>query len=267
MTVAPPTRVGSTNTLPSAVFLHERGGRDRRDRAARRAPRSRGWPRPRRASSGVVDGHEDVHALRAARLHRALEPDVGERLAHEVRDARRRPRTASPSGGSRSSTRCVMRSGCSARVSAGWYSIARWFANQISVRRSLQSAYDTLRFDASAHTSTVSIAFRRVLRDVLLHERLLPAMHADHRQRPVLEHRDDAVAHRVEVVDEVALGRVGAVEQRVVEAAQRDALALFLRTRVTGSRHVPRNATAHHEPASLWHTRDATATQVGPFRS
>src|SRR3546814_4568214 len=55
---------------------------------------------------------------------------------------------------------------------------------------------------------------RRVLRDVLLHERLLPAVHPDHRQRPVLEPGQDAVAHGVEVVDEVSLRRPGAVEER-----------------------------------------------------
>ena len=118
-----------------------------------------------------------------------------------------------------------MRSGRSARASVGWYSTARWFANHSSVRRSLHSAYETSRFDASAQSVTVAHPLGRVLRDVLLHERLLAAVHPDHRQRPVLEHRDDPVAHRVEVVDEVALGRVGAVEQRLVEVGQRHAVA------------------------------------------
>ena len=43
-----------------------------------------------------------------------------------------------------------MRSGWSTFASAGWYSTARWFANHSSVRRSLHSAYETSRFDASA---------------------------------------------------------------------------------------------------------------------
>ena len=62
---------------------------------------------------------------------------------------------------------------------------------------------------------------RRVLRHVLLHERLLAAMDPDHRERSVLEHRDDPVAHAVEIVDEIALGRVRAVEQRLIEVRQR----------------------------------------------
>ena len=63
---------------------------------------------------------------------------------------------------------------------------------------------------------------RRVLGDVLLHERLLAAVDADHRERAVLQRGEDAIAHRVEVVDEVALGRVGTVEQRLVEVGERD---------------------------------------------
>ena len=35
--------------------------------------------------------------------------------------------------------------------------MARWFANHSSVRRSLHSAYDTSRFDASAQNFTVLI--------------------------------------------------------------------------------------------------------------
>jgi hypothetical protein len=37
----------------------------------------------------------------------------------------------------------------------GWYSTARWFANHSRVRRSLHSAYDTSRFEVSAHSATV----------------------------------------------------------------------------------------------------------------
>ena len=129
-----------------------------------------------------------------------------------------------PSGGSRSSTRCVARSNRSRRTSVGWYSTARWLANHSNVRRSLHSAYATSRFDASAHSAHRRHPLRRVLRDVLLHERLLPAVHADHRQRPVAQLGQDAVGHRVEVVDEVALGRAGPVEQRLIEVRERDAV-------------------------------------------
>ena len=57
----------------------------------------------------------------------------------------------------------------------------------------------------------------------------LPGPHAHHRQRPLLELGDDPVGHRVEVVDEVALRRVGAVECRAVEAGELDAVAGLLR--------------------------------------
>ncbi len=54
-----------------------------------------------------------------------------------------------------SMTRCVGRSGASARNSGGWYSTARWLANHSSVRRSSHSAYDTSRRDVSAHMLTL----------------------------------------------------------------------------------------------------------------
>ena len=78
---------------------------------------------------------------------------------------------------------------------------------------------------------------RRVLRDVLLHEGFLAAVDPDHRQRPVFEHGKDPVAHRVQVVHQVPLGRVGAVEQRLVEVGQRHPVPLF--TTVLGA-HRPR---------------------------
>ena len=47
----------------------------------------------------------------------------------------------------------------------------------------------------------------RVLRHVLLHERRLPSRHPDHREGAIAQLRNDPVAHGVEVVDQVALGR------------------------------------------------------------
>ena len=71
---------------------------------------------------------------------------------------------------------------------------------------------------------------RRVLRHVLLHERL-PGRGRTRitdsgrsRSSGRIRSRD-----RVEVVDEVALGRVGAVEQRLVEVGELDAVAGLLR--------------------------------------
>src|SRR4029079_10876598 len=59
-------------------------------------------------------------------------------------------------GGSRSSTRWVacLSDGECPRV--GWYSTARWLPNHSRERRSLHSAYDTVRLDASVHTGAVS---------------------------------------------------------------------------------------------------------------
>ena len=64
----------------------------------------------------------------------------------------------------------------------------------------------------------------RVLGDVLLHEGFLTAVDPDHRQRPSLQLRDDPIANAVQVVDQVTLARVRAVEQRLVEVGQRHAV-------------------------------------------
>ena len=155
----------------------------------------------------VVDRHEDVHALGAAGLHRAGEPDVVERLAHEVGDATAIA-NASPSGGSRSSTRCVTWSGRSARHERGVV-LDRALVREPEQRAPVvaQRVRDVAlrRLGPARRPSCTQSGV--YFGHVLLHERLLAAVHADHRQRPVLEHGDDAVAHRVEVVDEVALGR------------------------------------------------------------
>jgi hypothetical protein len=66
-----------------------------------------------------------------------------------------------------------------------------------------------------------------VLRQVLLHERRLPETHPDHAEGPLGEDRHHAVRDSVEVVDQVALGRSGVVEQRLVEVGQPDAVSLL----------------------------------------
>ena len=48
-----------------------------------------------------------------------------------------------------------------------------------------------------------------------------------HRERPVGQHGDDSPGDGVEVVDEVPLGRPGAVEERLVEVGQSDAVPLL----------------------------------------
>ena len=182
--------------LAAAVLLDERGGGDRRDRAARPARRWPGWPRPRPRS---------IAARRRSGRTRAR---PWPRWSSPRRRGRRRPAPGGPAWAARDRHREArrpragrgrapggsMRSGWSARTSVGWYSTARWLANHSSVRRSLHSAYDTSRFDASAQNVTVGTHVGRVLGHVLLHERLLAAVDADDRQRPIRQHRDDPVA-------------------------------------------------------------------------
>jgi hypothetical protein len=57
---------------------------------------------------------------------------------------------------------------------------------------------------------------------VLLHERPLPEPGPHHRQRPPGQLGEDPVGDGVEVVDEVALGGAGPVEQLLVEVGQLD---------------------------------------------
>ena len=61
-----------------------------------------------------------------------------------------------------------------------------------------------------------------VLRQVLLHERLLAEPGADDGQGAVAQLGEHPLVHGVEVADQVALGRTGAVEDRLVEVRERD---------------------------------------------
>ena len=69
---------------------------------------------------------------------------------------------------------------------------------------------------------------RRVLGKVLLHERALAGPHPDHRQRPVGERRDHPVGDSVEIIDQIALRRIRALEQRLIEVRQLDAVRTSL---------------------------------------
>ncbi len=154
-TVAPPTRVESTNTRPPRSSLMNAvvaiGGIEALGPGGD-GPGGGGRVLGRRV---VVDRDEDVHALGAAGLDRPAEAQRRSSTSRTSRAAATAMANPSPSGGSRSSTRWVTRSGRSARVSVGWYSTARWLANHSRVRRSLHSAYDTSRLDDSAHSRTV----------------------------------------------------------------------------------------------------------------
>ena len=52
-----------------------------------------------------------------------------------------------------------------------------------------------------------------------------PWVHPDHRERAILEHRHDPIGDPVEVVEVVTLAGAGALEQRLVEVCQVDAIA------------------------------------------
>ena len=215
--------------LAAAVLLHERGRGDARDRAARPAPRWRGSPPPsppsrRRRRSARTRAHP-------WRRWSSPRPRGRRRRAPGARGGRpaRPSRTRRRSGGSRSSTRWVTWSGRSARTSVGWYSTARWLANHSSVRRSLHSAYDTSRFDVSAHSGTVRTQSGVYFGTFFCMNASWPRWTRITDSGRSSQHGDDPVAHAVEVVDQVALRRVGPVEQRLVEVGQRHPVARTLR--------------------------------------
>ena len=212
--------------LAAAVLLHERGRRDLRIEllgAHRDRARRGGDVFDRRPA---IDRDEHVDALGAARLDRALQADVVERLADE-RGRRERPSRSCrrPSGGSRSRTRWVhavgtvgahqprvVLDGALVREPQQRAPVVAQRVGHLTLRR--------LRPDGDG-----SHPRRRVLGDVLLHERLLAAVHADHRKGPVGEDRDDPIRNTVEVLHEITLGRARAVEQWLVEVGERHAVA------------------------------------------
>ena len=221
-TVAPPTRVESTNTFPPRFsFMNSTVARLGSRAAAREAiarvaaaaassvgSSSIGTTTWRPFAPLVFTPDSRPASVSTCRTSRATETTIGNPL---------------PSGGSRSSTRCVARSSRSRRTSVGWYSTARWLANHSNVRRSLHSAYATSRFDASAHKRSVGTHSGVYFGTFFCMNALLTAVDADHREWPVAQLGQDAVGHRVQVVDEIALGRASPVEQRLIEVRERDA--------------------------------------------
>ena len=223
--MAPPAAGGVDEHLAAAVLLHERGRREvgvellgpPGDRPGRRG----GVLRRRRRR---VDRDEHVHALGPAGLDRAREPGVVEHLADE-------PRRGDRGGEAVALGRVEVehevgrrgRAGRPARASGGTRRPAGW-RTTAACRRSLHSAYDDVALRCLRPQRHRLDPVRRVLGQVLLHERRLAAGHPDHRQRPVAQHRDDPVVHRVEVVDERPLGHAGPLEQRLVEVRQLDVM-------------------------------------------
>ncbi len=147
---------GVDEHLAAAVVLHERGGGELGVEAARpRAAIARVAAAASSTDASVVDRHEHVEALGATGLHRADEADLGQRLANQARHGDHVVRTHRPPV-DRGRARGASGDRAGRTVTkVGWYSIARWFANHSKVRRSSHNAYDTSRFDVSAHSVTV----------------------------------------------------------------------------------------------------------------
>ena len=201
---------GVEEHLAAAVLADERRRRDRRVEAL-----GAGGDRPGRRG-GVLDagppaiGTNDVHALGPAGLHGAGQPDVGRARGGPAGRRRRRRRSRRPRAGrgrARGASSCRLAGRGSApggtRPRAGSPATAAC-GGRCTARRC------TSRCDASAQTVVALDPVRGVLGQVLLHERRLAGPHPNHRQRPVAQPGQDALADRVEVVDQVALVGVGA---------------------------------------------------------
>jgi hypothetical protein len=76
---------------------------------------------------------------------------------------------------------------------------------------------------------------------------------ADDREGPTGEHRHQPVAHGVEVVDEVALGGVGAVEEGRVEVGEVDPVTDLVGLGAHRARPYRRLATGRRATLSLPH--------------
>ena len=132
---------GVDEHLAATLLAHELGGRDLR--VEERGPRRDGTGgRGDVRDVGVLaQRHEHVHAFGAAGLDASGKPGVVQHLPDQQRGRDRHPEPVQRLdvvGGSRSRIRWVCRS-LSTRISAGWYSTARWLASHTRVRRSSQT--------------------------------------------------------------------------------------------------------------------------------
>ena len=169
--------------------------------------------------AGAGDRHEDVHALGTAGLHRSGEAVLAEGAAHQVRGphgrrkalARRRIEVedeeewlVEPVGAHQ--RRVELHRALVGKPEQGAPVVAQ------RVRHLALGCVRPHRHRAHPR--------RRVLGEILLHEGLLPADGADHRERPVAQVGDEPVTHGVEVGDEVALAGAGLGEERRVEVGE-----------------------------------------------
>ncbi len=178
------------------------------------------------------DRNEHVHALRSAGLGHTDQAGIGQGLAHQVGRADRRPE------------RVPLRRVEVQDQIAGVVPVAGAHQGRVVLHRALVGEPEQCPAVVAQRVGHLALGglrphrhgldpVRRVLRHVLLHERLLAAQHPHHRQRPVAQAGDDPVPHGVQVLDEIPLGRVGPVEQRLVEIGQRHSGSLVVAHRLT----------------------------------
>ena len=168
----------------------------------------------------AVHRHEYVHALRPAGLDRAGQAGPGQRLADQVGGA-------DGEGEGVPGRRVDVEHQVGGMVQLTGQGQRRVILHRPLVREPQQRA--AVVAQRVGHLTSRCLRpqrhrphpRRRVLGHVLLHERRLAAEHPDDRQRPVPQDCDDLVSHRVQVVHQIPLGRLRAVEQGLVQVGQR----------------------------------------------
>ena len=142
MTVAPPARVESTKTLPCRSSTTNAVVASRGSILSARAAIARVVAATSTVSVGARGTKTCIPLAPLVFAAPASPASSSTCLTSRVAaTASRNPSWGSTSdGGSRSRIRWVWWSGSSVVIRPGWYSTARWFASQISVRRSLASA-------------------------------------------------------------------------------------------------------------------------------
>ncbi len=199
----------------------------------------------------MVDGDEHVDALGPTGLHPALQPRVGQRLADQVG----RSHGHREAGG------------------VGWVEVEHEVGGAVGLVGPTQCRVildRPLVGEPQQRAAVVAQGVRhlalgrlrpelhgahpcrRVLRDVLLHERLLAPVYPDDRQRPILQLGQDQLAHAVQILHQVSFRRPGALEQRLVEVGELDGVAF---RRAAGTAHL-RNASDEERRGSRLPTSD-----------
>ena len=198
-TVAPPTRVASTKTLPPrSSLMNALVTVSGSSSSARALIARRGGGRVAPACDVALDGHEQMQSFAPLVLSAAVRPRSSEHLAHDPRRTHRLGRCRCARR-SMSSTRWVIRSGLSMRTSAGWI-------DSIAGSRTRAACGDRCRAHRSRHVSDDPPAasprypWRRE-EEILLHERFMTAVECGSPTGAVLQDRNDPIGHTVEVLD------------------------------------------------------------------